>query len=208
MCLNFEGSDSTKKLAGALEQAHTDLAEDGRLLLFDKRLPLKKSLAFLTDDIDGIRSDRYEWYLYLQTPNRLNGQLTIPEVIKYRSLQTDLVDDDRWKEQKEELLEQTQLPKLKGSPNKLIERMAMELDTQLHEVSNSLEQDDSRNVIMHNRSGKQQWRLPTSSPKHLVNNPFFQQMPPIGIADVLRMVDQDTGFIGCFEHVLGVQSKS
>ena len=33
-------------------------------------------------------------------------------------------------------------------------------------------------------------------------------MPTTGVADMLRMVDRDTGFIDCFEHVLGAQSKS
>ena len=42
----------------------------------------------------------------------------------------------------------------------------------------------------------------------MVNNPFFQQMPTSGVADVLRMVDRDTKFIDCFKHVLGAQSKS
>jgi TnpA family transposase len=42
----------------------------------------------------------------------------------------------------------------------------------------------------------------------MVNNPFFQQFPTTAVADVLRMVDRDTGFIECFKHVLGTQSKN
>ena len=41
----------------------------------------------------------------------------------------------------------------------------------------------------------------------MVNNPFFQQMPTTGVADVLHMVDRDTKFIDCLKHVLGTQSK-
>ncbi len=87
--------------------------------------------------------------------------------------------------------------------------MAMELDTRLYEVGEYLEQEDNRNIILRNPQGKRFWRLPSASKHHLVNNPFFQQIPTTGIADVLRMVDRDTGFIDCFAHVLGsIQSRS
>ncbi|MCV5720385.1 hypothetical protein OFM97_27630, partial [Escherichia coli] len=84
----------------------------------------------------------------------------------------------------------------------------MELDTRLYEVGEYLEQEDNRNIILRNPQGKRFWRLPSASKHHLVNNPFFQQIPTTGIADVLRMVDRDTGFIDCFAHVLGSQSRS
>ncbi|MFT5259948.1 MAG: hypothetical protein ACI810_001693, partial [Gammaproteobacteria bacterium] len=42
----------------------------------------------------------------------------------------------------------------------------------------------------------------------MVNNPFFVQLPTTAVADVLRMVDRDTGFIEGFSHVLGAQSKN
>ena len=41
----------------------------------------------------------------------------------------------------------------------------------------------------------------------MLNNPFFEQIKPINIADVLRYVDQETGFLDNFEHVLPIQSK-
>ncbi|MFT0966219.1 hypothetical protein, partial [Enterobacter hormaechei] len=47
-----------------------------------------------------------------------------------------------------------------------------------------------------NPQGKRFWRLPSASKHHLVNNPFFQQIPTTGIADVLRMVDR--GVLGIF----------
>ena len=210
LCLRVEGGDGTQRLAAALNQAKQYLSEKGELITdaIDKRLPLKKQMPFLQDDKRTIKPDRYEWYLYLQIPSRLNGQLTLPEVIKYRALDADLVSRERWLEEKNQLLEQAQLPKLTAEPNKLIEHMAMELDIRFHEVSDYLERADNRNIILRNPKGKRLWRLPNASPKHLINNPFFQQMPTTGVADMLRMVDRDTGFIDCFEHVLGAQSKS
>lgn len=210
LCLHFEGSAGTQRLAGVLDHAQLDLSARRMILKanIDSRLPAKKLLPLLQDEDDNINPGRYEWYLYLQIPDRLNGQLTLPNVVKYRALEADLVSRARWRRDKTKLLEQTQLPKLSAEPNKLIEQMNRDLEIRLHEVSEYLEQDDNRNIILRNPKGKRLWRLPTASKKYLVNNPFFQQIPTTGVADVLRMVHRDTGFIDCFEHVLGAQSKS
>lgn len=210
LCLSFDGSEGVQRLASTLEQSRHDLSTNGTLSISatDKRLIPKKQLPFLEDGNGTIKPDRYEWYLYLLIPSRLNGQLTLPEVIKYRALDADLVSSKRWAEQKNQLLAQTQSTKLTAEPSKLIEKMAVELDARLYEVSDYLERADNRNIILRNPKGKRVWRLPAASKKHMVNNPFFQQMPTTGIADMLRMVDRDTGFIDCFEHVLGAQSKS
>ena len=210
LCLHFEGSAGTQRLAGVLDHAQLDLSARRMILKanIDSRLPAKKLLPLLQDEEDNINPGRYEWYLYLQIPDRLNGQLTLPNVVKYRALEADLVSRARWRRDKTKLLEQTQLPKLSAEPNKLIEQMNRDLEIRLHEVSEYLEQDDNRNIILRNPKGKRLWRLPTASKKYLVNNPFFQQIPTTGVADVLRMVHRDTGFIDCFEHVLGAQSKS
>ena len=210
LCLHFEGSAGTQRLAGVLDHAQLDLSARRMISKanIDSRLPAKKLLPLLQDEDDNINPGRYEWYLYLQIPDRLNGQLTLPNVVKYRALEADLVSRARWRRDKTKLLEQTQLPKLSAEPNKLIEQMNRDLEIRLHEVSEYLEQDDNRNIILRNPKGKRLWRLPTASKKYLVNNPFFQQIPTTGVADVLRMVHRDTGFIDCFEHVLGAQSKS
>ena len=42
----------------------------------------------------------------------------------------------------------------------------------------------------------------------MLNNPFFEKIKPIDIADVLRYVNQETGFLDHFDHVLPVQPKS
>jgi TnpA family transposase len=210
LCLHFEVSEKTRRLAAALHRAQRDLIARGELskAAMDGRLPTKKQLSFLQDLNGEMNTGRYEWFLYLQIPNRLNGQLTLPNVPKYRALEADLVNRERWLEEKDTLLKRTQLPKLTADPNRLITQMASDLNNRLREVSNYLEHDDNRNIILRNPKGKRHWRLPTVNKKYLVNNPFFQQIPSTGVADVLRMVDRDTGFLDDFKHVLGAQSKS
>eukprot|EP01086_Lenisia_limosa_P011649 TRINITY_DN379_c0_g1_i10.p1 TRINITY_DN379_c0_g1~~TRINITY_DN379_c0_g1_i10.p1 ORF type:complete len:1007 (-),score=93.96 TRINITY_DN379_c0_g1_i10:801-3821(-) len=209
-CLRMEGTDKTQRLARILDQARLDLVAGNMLgdACIDQRLPPKATRPLLLKPDGSIDKARYEWFLYLQIPNRLNGQLMLPEVIRYRALEDDLVKPQTWKNQKQVLVEGTQQPKISKDPTRLIPRMADELTLRLHEVSEYLERSDNRDVILRPKGGKHLWRLPTASKKHLVNNPFFQQMRAISVADVLRVVDQDTGFIDDFEHVLGMNSKS
>lgn len=209
-CLRVKGTDKTQRLSTVLEQARLDLIANQSLsdASIDKRLPPKRLRPFLLNEGGTVRRERYEWFLYLQIPRRLNGQLMLPEVIKYRALDDDLLDKATWKKNRLELLAQTQQPKLSAEPKELIGRMAQELDTRLQEVSHYLEQTDNRDVILRSKGGKRHWRLPTASKKYLTNNPYFQQMRGTSIADVLRLVDRETGFIDDFEHVLGMSSRS
>ncbi len=209
LCLRFEGSEGTQQLAAVLAKARDELSTHGTLLQpVDARLVSKKAVEFLQDAEGNTLPDRYEWFLYLQIPERLNGQITLPEIIKYRTLDADLIDQEHWKNSKNKLLQQTQLPKLATEPSDLVAQMEIELESRLHEVSHYLEQDNNRNLVLHNPKGKRFWRLPTSSRNSPLNNPFFQQLPATSVADVLRMVDRDTGFLRCFTHVLGSQSRS
>ncbi len=209
-CLRIEGADQTQRLARLLDQARLDLLAQQKLsdASLDRRLPQKHLRPLLLNKDGSLNKARYEWYLYLQVPDRLHGQLLMPDVIKYRALEADLVETQRWKQDKQCLLESTAQTKLMTNPASLIPNMATELDLRLHEVSHYLEKTDNRDVILKHKGGKRHWRLPTASKKHLVNNPFFGQMRSVDIADVLRVVDRDTGFIDDFEHVLGMSSKS
>jgi TnpA family transposase len=210
LCLRLEGSDGSERLAHTLSQAQAELAEHNELSqseYYKRHLPHKQR-PLLQDKEGNLKLKRYEWYLYLQIPSRLNGKLTLPGIAKYQALEADLVDTERWKMDKELLIEQTQLPKLAADPALLIQDLEQTLDSRLHAVSDYLDKADNRNVVLRNPKGKRSWRLPSGSKSLMVNNPFFAQLPTTAVADVLRMVDRDTGFIECFRHVLGAQSKN
>lgn len=209
-CLKFEGYEGCQRFATTLNQTRLDFVDRGELQqsTLDIRLPSKKILPLLQSEDGNIKLNRYEWYLYLQIPSRLNGQLTLPNVTKYRSLDDDLVSRKRWHDEKNELLDKSQLQKLSDEPQQIITEMNSNLHRRLRQVSEYLEQTDNTNIILRNKKGKRVWRLPSATKKHIVNNPFFQQMPTTGVADVLRMVGRDAKFIDCFKHVLGAQSKS
>ncbi len=205
-CLSFEPTDKTLALTTQLAITKNELLTHKALSSADLRLIPTKLKAFLTNEEGDLEMGRFEWFLYLQIPDRLKGQLHIPLVTKYRALQDDLVSDQRWNN-KEELIDQSPLQRLKGEPLSFIGSQIEALDNQIENVSQSIDNGDNQNVVLTNRSGKTTWRLPAGTAKNMVNNPFFDHIKPINLVDVLRYVDQQTGFMRHFEHVLPIQSK-
>ena len=205
LCLTFEGSDNTQALAAQLNGMQKELLDTGQLESADRRLILSKHQLYVIDADNNVVSERYEIMLYLVAQNKLDGQLFIPTAIKYRALHDDLVGDIPW-EEKDKLLKDSLLDSMNTNPAQLVKSMEQEMSDKLQRVCQRIDEGDNRNVILRNRSGKTQWRLPYSGAKTALNNPFFDRMKPINVADVLRFVHQETDFLKYFEHVRQVQS--
>nr|WP_330178271.1 hypothetical protein [Candidatus Vondammii sp. HM_W22] len=205
LCLTFEGSDNTQALSAQLNRMKKELLGAGELASSDRRLiPAKHQLYVINID-NNVLSERYELMLYLAAQNNLGGKLFIPTAIKYRALHDDLVGDIPWS-QKDKLLKGSMLDSMNTEPAQRVKSMEKKMNDKLQRVGQRIDEGDNRNVVLHNRSGKTQWRLPYSGTKSALNNPFFDRMKPINIADVLRFVHQETGFLKHFEHVRQVQS--
>ncbi len=137
--------------------------------------------------------------LYQQIPDRLNGQLTLPDITKYWAHDADPIEGNIGEKNKYiRCFNRAILQKLAEEPEKLIKQMAMELDPVCTKSANILNRKTNRNIILRNPQGKRFWRLPSAQQTSSGQQSLFQQIPTTGIADVLRMVDRDTGFIDCF----------
>lgn len=205
LCLTFEGSDNTQALAAQLGAMQSEWLESGELASSDRRLIPTKHQLYVIDTDNNVIFKRYEMLLYLSAQTKLNGQLFIPTAIKYRALHDDLVGDIPW-EEKDKLLKDSLLDSMNTESAQLIKSMEQAMRDKLQRVSQRIDEGDNRNVILRNRSGKTQWRLPYSGTKTALNNPFFDRMKSINVADVLRFVHQETGFLKHFEHVRQVRS--
>jgi TnpA family transposase len=203
LCLNFEGSDKTKVLVNQLSVTKNEIKASGSLSTADQELVQPKYQTYVFDANQKVAPQRYECLLYLLIQSKLHGQLYIPESIKYRALQDDLVRD----EQMPALLKNSILPCLKASSNELINLMKSTLANKICQVNDRIDKGDNKNVILRSRTGKTKWRLPSSGVKTMLNNPFFDQIKQINISDVLRLVDKETEFLSSFEHVRQVQSE-
>jgi TnpA family transposase len=201
LCLEYQAASGSEALV-QLNTTKMQLLSDKKLQTMETSLIPKKHRPWLVTE-DKVNSKRYEWLLYRQLTSRLNGRVYLSNVTQYRALEDDLIALSI----QSELLASSTLERLKQPVLELLKEKQTRLDTSLKDVANHIDNGDNRNVIMKSRTGTK-WRLPTKGRKSLLNNPFFTQMVPVSIADVLRYVEQETGFMQCFEHVLPIQKQA
>lgn len=205
LSLKFQPSTTTHALGAQIERTQFDLDAYGSIREIDRRLIRPRHLPFVASG-GSINPARFEVLLYLLVQGKLDGHLFIPQSPKHRCLTDDLVDDDTWKHRRE-LVKSSLLNRINTAPKQLMRSMQKELATTLEQVGDRIQKGDNRSVILRSRSGKTQWRLPSSGAKSLLNNPFFEQLNQINIADLMRFVDQETGFLDAFDHVRQVQAR-
>ena len=58
-------------------------------------------------------------------------------------------------------------------PAQLIKSMEQAMSDKLERVCQRIDDGEHGNIILQNRLGKTQWRLPTAKAKVALNNPFF-----------------------------------
>jgi TnpA family transposase len=205
LALTFQPSQSTYVLGVQIKQSQSDLNAFGDIRKADHRLIRPQQLPFVAP-AGSINPTRYEVLLYLLVQGKLNGRLFIPQSLKHRYLADDMVDDDIWKHKKK-LVKDSLLNRINTAPMQLIRSMQEDLETKLDQVGDRIQKGDNSNVVLRSRSGKTQWKLPSSGVKRMLNNPFFEQLHQVNIADLIRYVDQETEFLGAFDHVRQVQSN-
>lgn len=201
LCLECEAGNGSEDVVAQLQKMQMEIASGGSLKTMDTSLIPKKHAPWLVNDGE-VDPQRYEWLLYRQLTSRLNGRIYLSNVTKYRALEDDLILPTS----QDALLASSTLDRLKQPVDTLLQDKQHRLESALKDVARHIDEGDNRNVVMKNRTGTR-WRLPTKGVTSLVNNPFFKLMQPVGIADVLRYVERETGFMQCLTHVLPIQKQ-
>jgi hypothetical protein len=124
------------------------------------------------DTDNNIVFKRFEMMLYLAAQIKLDGQLFILTAIKYRALHDDLVRDIS-RVARDKPLKESLLDSMNTEPAELIKSMEKAMSDKLQRVCQRIDDGDYDNVILQNRSGKTQWRLPSAKAKQALNNPFL-----------------------------------
>jgi TnpA family transposase len=200
LCLECEAGKGTEAIVSQLNTMQNELSNTSLTSMDDALIP-KKHRPWLVNK-DSIHPQRFEWLLYKQLVSRLNGRIYLTNVMKYRALEDDLIATSS----QQELLASSTLERLKQPVEAILAEKQAQLAVSLESVAHQIDEGDNRNVIMKSRSGTR-WRLPIKGVKSLVNNPFFKQMQPVDIADILRYVEKETGFMQCLTHVLPIQKQ-
>ena len=91
----------------------------------------------------------------------------------------------------------------------VLKGMEEELEAQYEEVNRRILSGENQHVkLSRKKSGETSWTLPYVGDEAAVNNPFFDKVPQIQIAQLLQFVDSRCQCLDAFTHILQRYAKT
>ena len=200
-------------LQGVLRQ-HQSLRHSDKAALPTDLIPkqLRRYLYQKTDAPEGegkiLDVDRYEFLVYRLLRNALeSGDIFVSHSHEFRQFEDDLISDVRWND-KATLLAEIDAPLLLAPIEQTLDTFRQALETRYAAVNQRIADSLNQHIKVSGQGEKIKWKLVYPTEKVQTNHPFYAQLPGIAIADLLRFVAKETGFLDAFSHVLGRHTKS
>ncbi len=156
-----------------------------------------------------INPDKYEFLVYVQLRNRIEaGDVYISDSINFRSFEDDLIPIQTWQNNKAKILKEIDIPGLNKPMEELLKDLEKELETKYEEVNQRILSGENTHIKINKQKGDPIWTLPYVRDELNINNPFFDNLPQISIADLLKFVDSRCQCLNSFTHILNRYVKS
>lgn len=155
--------------------------------------------------IDGdFQPARYELMLYQALNRQIEaGHIFINESFRNQSLDTDLIPLDYWAANKNQILQQVDLPKLLQTPQALLKELERHLEERIKQVNQAIQQGDNTAISIKNKSdGTLKWHLNYPTRERITNHQIYRQLPVVSIHSLLHWLNEQTNFVSAFTHVL------
>jgi hypothetical protein len=167
---------------------------------------------YLFDTTDGRRKDkrldvdRYEFLVYRLLRNALEaGDVYVQDSTEFRRFEDDLISDTRWQD-KDAVLREIGAPILLAPIEETLAAFREALEAKFAVVNKRINSGDNNHIKVRSAEKKRRWALVYPDEEE-VNNLFFDQIPSIGVADLLWFVAGKTDFLRAFTHVLDRYAK-
>ena len=165
------------------------------------------------NDKDGNRcidADKYEFLVYRLLRNRLEaGDIYVSDSLRFRSFDEDLIPKDIWKLNRQKILQDIDAPLLSQPMAEVLNGLEKDLEAKYEEVNRRILSGENTHVkLSTNKSGEITWTLPYVGDEETVNNPFFDAVPQIHIAQLLQFVDSRCQCLDTFTHILQRYTKT
>jgi hypothetical protein len=152
--------------------------------------------------------DRYEFLVYRELKHGVDAvDISCRDSVRFRSFEDDLVDGGLWRRDKEKLIAETGLPILKTPIREHLASLKEMVEGRLIEVNRHILSGENEHFKIHRRGANAHWTLQSLPASEPVNHPVFDTLGQTDIADVLRFVHRECGFLDAFDHVLGRYAK-
>lgn len=151
--------------------------------------------------------DRWEFLVYAELCEAVNaGHVCIRQSNEWRSVEDDLIDEERWKTDKKAILASLNAPILDMPIQITLDALRIELEAKYKRVNERIQSRDNSHIRLRGKTSPR-WNLlyPKDDPK--LDGGFYAQLPIIGIADLLKYTAGKTGYREAFTHVLDRYGK-
>lgn len=152
--------------------------------------------------------DKYEFSIYRLLKDKLEaGEVFISSSQNFKSFEEDLIDNTTW-QQKKELIRNIDIRYLYEPVDNLLNSLREELDNKIYTVNKRIQDGQNPHIKITGKGDNLKWTLPYKKKEEKTNDPMYAHINQIGISDVLYFVNEKSGFISSFTHILDRFIKS
>ena len=163
-------------------------------------------------DADGLRRihpDKYEFLVYRMLRNRLEaGDIYVSDSLHFRSFDEDLIPQPQWQQHKERILRDADVPALAQPMAQMLQELETELEARYETVNRRILSGENTQIKLKQKNGETLWTLPYPSGEDTVNDPLFDGLPQIHIAQLLQFVDRRCHCLDAFTPILSRYVKT
>ncbi len=150
----------------------------------------------------------YEFFLYQQLKKGLDaGDLYYSGSTRFKSFEDDLISLEEMSSKKH-LLDSLDIPQLSTPMAQRLTDLKTELEQRYHAVNDNILQGNNPHLKFSQKKDEIRWRLPYKKRDDAVNNPFYEQLPKVGIISLMQYLEKQCCFMGAFKHIQPRHSKS
>lgn len=161
---------------------------------------------------DGVlQIKRYEFLMLQTIRNKIDsGDIFVPDSFTFKSFDQDLIPKQYWEENGETILDDIDVPKLKQPVSELLEELKQKVEAKFKKVNQSILKGENKYVKISGKraDGSTKWQLEYPKTTENVNHNLFRQFPSTNIAGLMNMVNEHTGFLDEFTHILGKEATN
>lgn len=133
-----------------------------------------------------IHLNRYEFHIYSKLRDNLeSGYVFIADSADFRSFQADLVDDERWETDKQQLIMELDLSILNNPIEKTLGELEEEVEALFVCINKRIKEGKNESIKLKGSGKNISWTLPYKKPEDRTNHPIFARLPQVEIRDVI-----------------------
>src|SRR5262249_8615821 len=129
------------------------------------------------------------------------GDLYVGDSRRFRSFDQDLIPKEEWRQHQAQILQKIDVPGLAKPMKVLLAELEAELEAKYETVNRRILSGENPHIRLTKKRGGVTWSLPYTSEEDSVNNPFFDPLPQIPIAQLLQFVDSRGQCLDASNHI-------